>query len=251
MLAIADPGRGRRRASPFGELRYWNTDLAVSQLTLAEQKAAAARQTDGEGSRPAGGTEAGAHRQSADRIDRSTRSLPARRSMAYTNDQRGHRQFALGAGPPAQPRPRRAARLDRHRGDGQTRSPRATRWSPRPDRRPGSPTRSLPGPYWAGRSSHSLVLRSISIPLRALVAAMNGLIAGADQRSTFRLPGAVTRSGQWRGSLALFRDTLNELPRHPRTPPRSPGEPGARRKRWPSLGQLYRAGDRARDQEPA
>src|SRR5258708_6076793 len=31
----------------FGELRYWNTDLAVSLLTLAERKAAAAPQRPG------------------------------------------------------------------------------------------------------------------------------------------------------------------------------------------------------------
>ena len=42
MLAIADRASSARIA--FGELRYWNTDLAVSQLTLAEQKAAAARE---------------------------------------------------------------------------------------------------------------------------------------------------------------------------------------------------------------
>ncbi|HEV8678264.1 MAG TPA: hypothetical protein VGQ90_02725, partial [Stellaceae bacterium] len=39
MLAVADEASSARIA--FGELRYWNTDLAVSQLTLAEQKAAA------------------------------------------------------------------------------------------------------------------------------------------------------------------------------------------------------------------
>src|SRR5882672_8370999 len=41
LLAVADRASSARIA--FGELRYWNTDLAVSQLTLAEQKAAAAR----------------------------------------------------------------------------------------------------------------------------------------------------------------------------------------------------------------
>ena len=38
LLAIADRASSARIA--FGELRYWNTDLAVSQLTLAEQKVA-------------------------------------------------------------------------------------------------------------------------------------------------------------------------------------------------------------------
>src|SRR5258708_24175779 len=42
MLAVADRASSARIA--FGELRYWNTDLAVSQLTLAEQQAAAARE---------------------------------------------------------------------------------------------------------------------------------------------------------------------------------------------------------------
>src|SRR5271154_7344497 len=42
MLALADQASSARIA--FSELRYWNTDLAVSQLTLSEQKAAAARE---------------------------------------------------------------------------------------------------------------------------------------------------------------------------------------------------------------
>src|SRR5258708_25564772 len=42
MFGLADQANGARIA--FGELRYWNTDLAVSQLTLPEQKAAAARE---------------------------------------------------------------------------------------------------------------------------------------------------------------------------------------------------------------
>jgi hypothetical protein len=41
MFALADQANTARIA--FGELRYWNTDLAVSQLTLSEQKAAWAR----------------------------------------------------------------------------------------------------------------------------------------------------------------------------------------------------------------
>src|SRR4029077_18704326 len=42
LLAVADQASNARIA--FGELRYWNTDLALSQLTLSEQKAAAARE---------------------------------------------------------------------------------------------------------------------------------------------------------------------------------------------------------------
>src|ERR1700730_10928911 len=40
LLDIAE--RASRARLDFGELRYWNTDLAVSQLTLSEQKAATA-----------------------------------------------------------------------------------------------------------------------------------------------------------------------------------------------------------------
>src|SRR5260370_34811519 len=42
MLAVADRASSARIA--FGELRYWNHDLAGSQPTLAEQNAAAARE---------------------------------------------------------------------------------------------------------------------------------------------------------------------------------------------------------------
>jgi hypothetical protein len=42
MFALADQANNARIA--FGELRYWNTDLAVSQLTLSEQKAVSARE---------------------------------------------------------------------------------------------------------------------------------------------------------------------------------------------------------------
>ncbi len=54
-----------------------------------------------------------------------------------------------------------------------------------------------------------LVLRSISIPLRALVAAMNGLIAG--QTEVDIPPAGRDEIGAMARILALFRDTLNEL----------------------------------------
>src|SRR6185312_523471 len=61
----------------------------------------------------------------------------------------------------------------------------------------------------AGALLTFLVLRSISVPLRALVAAMNGLIAG---RTAVDIPPAgPDEIGAMAGILALFRDTLFEL----------------------------------------
>jgi len=42
LLSMIERANSARLA--FGELRYWNTDLAVSLLTLAERKATAAHQ---------------------------------------------------------------------------------------------------------------------------------------------------------------------------------------------------------------
>jgi adenylate cyclase len=85
MLAVADQASSARIA--FGELRYWNTDLAVSQLTLSEQKAAAARERmERDLDRLAG--------QKPERITRVRRELADYEQFAgkavdaYTNDQR-------------------------------------------------------------------------------------------------------------------------------------------------------------------
>src|SRR6185437_14555510 len=85
MLALADQASSARVA--FGELRYWNTDLAVSQLTLSEQKAAAARER----------MERDLNRLAPQRPDRigkvrnelaSYEQFAAMAVEAYTNDQR-------------------------------------------------------------------------------------------------------------------------------------------------------------------
>lgn len=85
LLAVADQASNARIA--FGELRYWNTDLAVSQLTLSEQKAAAARErTEGALDRLAG--------HKPERIAQVRSELAEYAQFAgkavdaYTNDQR-------------------------------------------------------------------------------------------------------------------------------------------------------------------
>jgi signal transduction histidine kinase len=205
MLAIADQASSARIA--FGELRYWNTDLAVSQLTLSEQKAAAARQR----------MERDLDRLAGQRPERITRvrseladyeQFAGKAVDAYTNDQR-----VIGNSLLAQARQHSLA-LDELLGSIVTElTADAIAARDRVVSEAASATRIAYAIFLAavlgGALLTFLVLRSISIPLRALVAAMNGLIAG---RVAVDIPPAgPDEIGAMARILALFRDTLNEL----------------------------------------
>ena len=64
----------------FGELRYWMTDLAVSQLMMAERNAAAARARVEQHLDQLAAMEPAADRRLSAARSRSTRIWPARRS---------------------------------------------------------------------------------------------------------------------------------------------------------------------------
>ncbi len=205
MLAIADRASSARIA--FGELRYWNTDLAVSQLTLAEQKAAAAReQMEKDLDRLAG--------QKPERIAKVRTELAEYAQFAgkavdaYTNDQR-----VIGNSLLAQAR-QHSLVLDELLGSIVTEvTADAIAARDQVVSEAGSATRIAYAIFAAavlgGALLTFLVLRSISIPLRALVAAMNGLIAG--QTAVDIPPAGRDEIGAMARILALFRDTLNEL----------------------------------------
>jgi signal transduction histidine kinase len=205
LLAIADRASSARIA--FGELRYWNTDLAVSQLTLAEQKAAAAReQMEKDLDRLAG--------QKPERIAKVRAELAEYAQFAgkavdaYTNDQR-----VIGNSLLAQAR-QHSLVLDELLGSIVTEvTADAITARDRVVAETGRATRVSYAIFAAallgGALLTFLVLRSISIPLRALVAAMNGLIAG--QVAVDIPPAGRDEIGAMARILALFRDTLNEL----------------------------------------
>src|SRR6266853_661286 len=205
MFALADRASSARIA--FGELRYWNTDLAVSQLTLAEQKAAAAReQMEKDLDRLAG--------QKPERIAKVRTELgeyaqfAGKAVDAYTNDQR-----VIGNSLLAQAR-QHSLVLDELLGSIVTEvTADAIAARDQVVAEAGSATRIAYAIFAAavlgGALLTFLVLRSISIPLRALVAAMNGLIAG--QTEVNIPPAGRDEIGAMARILALFRDTLNEL----------------------------------------
>jgi signal transduction histidine kinase len=205
LLAVADRASSARIA--FGELRYWNTDLAVSQLTLAEQKAAAARE---QMERDLDGLA----RQSPERIKSVRGELAAYTRFAndavdaYTNDQR-----VIGNSLLAQAR-QHSLVLDELLGSIVTEvTADAIAARDRVVSEAAAATRIAYAIFAAavlgGALLTFLVLRSISIPLRALVAAMNGLIAG--QVAVAIPPAGRDEIGAMARILALFRDTLNEL----------------------------------------
>src|SRR6266568_540431 len=205
VLAVADRANSARIA--FGEMRYWNTDLAVSQLTLAEQKAAAAReQMERDLDRLAG--------QKPERIAKVRAELAdyaqfaGKAVDAYTNDQR-----VIGNSLLAQAR-QHSLVLDELLGSIVTEvTADAIAVRDQVVAEAGSATRIAYAIFAAavlgGALLTFLVLRSISIPLRALVAAMNGLIAG--QTAVDIPPAGRDEIGAMARILALFRDTLNEL----------------------------------------
>ena len=205
MLTVADQASSARIA--FGELRYWNTDLAVSQLTLSEQKAAAARERmERDLDRLAG--------QKPDRIARVRSELADYAQFAdkaveaYTNDQR-----VIGNSLLAQAR-QHSLVLDELLGSIVTElTADAIAARDHVVSEAAAATRIAYAIFFAavlgGALLTFLVLRSISVPLRALVAAMNGLLAG--QVAVEIPPAGPDEIGAMARILALFRDTLNEL----------------------------------------
>jgi signal transduction histidine kinase len=205
LLALADEANSARVA--FGELRYWNTDLAVSQLTLSEQKAAAARE------RLERDLDQLAQRR-PERIERVRSELTAYEQFAdkaieaYTNDQR-----VIGNSLLAQARQHSLA-LDELLGSMVSKlTEEAIAARDQVVSEAAAATRVAYAIFalavLAGALLTFLVLRSISVPLRALVAAMNGLIAG---RVAVDIPPAGPGEiGAMARILALFRDTLTEL----------------------------------------
>ncbi len=204
-LGIIDRANSARIA--FGELRYWNTDLAVSQLTLSEQKATAARV-----------------RMTAD-LDRLAAQTPERIAKmrgelaeydqfaekaieAYTNDQR-----VIGNSLLAQAR-QHSVIIDESLGSiVRELTAAAIEARDRVVAEAGAATRNAYEicllALLVGAIMTFLVLRSISVPLRALGAAMNGLIAG--QVAVEIPPAGRDEIGAMARILALFRDTLNAL----------------------------------------
>jgi signal transduction histidine kinase len=205
MFALADQANSARIA--FGELRYWKTDLAVSQLTLSEQKAATAR----------GRLERDLDRLATQKPDQIAKvrgeladyeDLAGKAIDAYTNDQR-----VIGNTLLAQAR-QHSLVLDELLGtmvNDLTLDAIAAR-----DRVVGEAAAATRIAYaifimavLAGAMLTLVVWRSISVPLRALVRAMNGLIAG---EVTVEIPPAGSDEiGAMARILALFRDTLFEL----------------------------------------
>jgi len=205
MFALADQANSARIA--FGELRYWNTDLAVSQLTLSEQKAAAARERlERDLDQLAAQKPSQIAKVRAELADYE--KLAGQAVDAYTNDQR-----VIGNTLLAQAR-QHSLVLDELLGamvSEVTSEARVAR-----DRVVGEAAAATRVAYaifvaavLAGVLLTLLIWRSISVPLRALVSAMNGLIAG---KAEVEIPPAgPDEIGAMARILALFRNTLFEL----------------------------------------
>src|SRR6266571_3254623 len=205
LLAVANKASSARIA--FGELRYWNTDLAVSQLTLSERKSAAARERiDGDLDRLAIHKPEPIARVRGELAEYE--QFAGKAVDAYTNDQR-----VIGNSLLAQAR-QHSLVLDELLGSIVSElTADATAARDRVVSEAAAATRIAYAIFAAallgGALLTFLVLRSISIPLRALVAAMNGLIAG--QTEVDIPPAGRDEIGAMARILALFRDTLNEL----------------------------------------
>jgi signal transduction histidine kinase len=205
MLALADRASSARVA--FGELRYWNTDLAVSQLTLSERKAAAARERMESQLVPLA-------RQKPEQIAKvraeltEYENIAAQAVDAYTNDQR-----VVGNSLLAQARQHSLILDDLLGSIGSEMTADALAARDRSVNEAGAAAHVAYAMFVATVVGAALltflVWRSISIPLRALVKAMNGLIAG---EVSVQIPRAGRDEiGAMARILVLFRDTLNEL----------------------------------------
>ena len=195
------------RSIAFGELRYWMTDLAVSQLTLAERNAAATRE------RMAAHLEALA-RWNPERIAKVRAELSQYDKFAataadeYTNDRR-----VIGNTLLAQARLHSLA-VDRQLAAIVSElTEQAIAARERVVAAAATATRVsrivVAGAVLAGILLTFFVVRSIAVPLRRLVFAMNGLNAG--NVAVDIPPAGPDEIGAMARTLALFRDTLTEL----------------------------------------
>ncbi|MBV8567620.1 MAG: response regulator [Methylobacteriaceae bacterium] len=204
LAKIIGEANGARLA--FGELRYWLTDLAVSQLTTSERNAAAARE------RMDGRLDELAKRKpdlvAAVRSTRAEFEKFANEAIdKYTNDQR-----ILGNGLMAQARDR-SVKVDQLLTSliaelgGEIAADRVRLVAD-----VGAATQVTlitdVAAILAGILLTLLILRSIAAPLRGLVSAIDGLAAG--DLSVPIPPAGRHEIGAMAHALALFRDSLAE-----------------------------------------
>jgi signal transduction histidine kinase/HAMP domain-containing protein len=193
----------------FGEMRYWLTDLAVSMLTLSERNAAAARQQMERHLDALAQHQAQAVAEIRAELVQYER-LARRAVDEYTNDRRviGNSllaQASLHSVAADQLLSAIANRLTLEaiaaRQQVVSKAREATRVS----------RIVVIAAILVGAFLTLLVLRSIAVPLRQLVVAMNGLNAG---NLTVTIPPAGPNEiGAMARTLAAFRDTLEELRR--------------------------------------
>jgi signal transduction histidine kinase/HAMP domain-containing protein len=193
----------------FGEMRYWLTDLAVSMLTLSERNAAAARQ------QMERHLDALAQRQpravAEIRAELAQYTQFAHRAVdEYTNERRviGNSllaQASLHSVAADRLLAAIANRLTHEAIAAREQVVREAREAARVSRIVVV-TAILVGAFLT-----LLVLRSIAVPLRQLVVAMNGLNAG--NLDVTIPPAGPDEIGAMARTLAAFRDTLEELRR--------------------------------------
>ena len=193
----------------FGEMRYWLTDLAVSMLTLSERNAAAAR------GQMEQHLDALAQRQPL-AVARIRAELTQYEKLAhqavdeYTNDRRvaGNSLLAHASLHSVAADELLAAIANRLTGEASSARERIVREA----REAARVSRIVVvAAIVVGAFLTLLVLRSIAVPLRQLVVAMDGLNAG---RLDVAIPPAgPDEIGAMARTLAAFRDTLETLQR--------------------------------------
>ena len=193
----------------FGEMRYWLTDLAVSMLTLSERNAAAARQ------KMEHHLDALARRRpeavAAIRAELAQYEEVARKAVdEYTNERRvvGNSFLAQASRHSVAADKLLAAIVAQL-----THEAAAAREKAVTEARSATDVSRivLGAAVVVGAFLTLLVLRSIAVPLRQLVVAMNGLNAGDLAISI--PPAGPDEIGAMARTLAAFRDTLEELRR--------------------------------------
>ena len=193
----------------FNDLRYWQTDLAVSLLTLSENNAAAARKRLDEELKVLEGTQpdvARAVREEAARFD----SLASQAVDAYTTGDRviGNAHFAEAR--------QHGVVVDRRLNDldaNLRNQARAARSAILPEfSRAATVSLGLTAAAAAmGALLTFVILRSILNPLREIVAAVQGLTTGETEVA---IPAAAPDElGQISGALLLLRESLSERQR--------------------------------------
>jgi signal transduction histidine kinase/HAMP domain-containing protein len=193
----------------FGEMRYWFTDLAVSMLTLSERNAAAARQKMEQH------LDSLARRQPQEvaqiRSEVAQYEALARQAVdEYTNDRRVIGNSLLAhASLHSVATDQLFAAIVKHL----TEEARVARGQVVVDARQAARVsrKVVIAAIVVGAVLTLLVLRSIAVPLRQLVQAMDGLNAG--HLAVTIPPAGPDEIGAMARTLAAFRDTLEKLQR--------------------------------------